>query len=177
MGKPACRILVSACLLGAKVRYNGQSLEIKDKILQIWQKENLLVPFCPEVAGGLTIPRPPAEISGGDGDAVINGTAKVVSIRGEDLSKQFIKGAQKALALCQKHSIKLAILTENSPSCGSTYIYDGTFTGVKIPGQGVTAALLQKHNIRTFSQYQIQDAVGAYCHTPLQNTPLQKHDK
>ena len=153
----AC-ILVSACLLGENVRYNGRSLELRNKTLQIWQEEDLLIPFCPEVAGGLTIPRPPAEIIKGDGHAVIDGTAKVVSIEGTDLNDQFIKGAHKALALCQKHSIKLAILAENSPSCGNNYIYDGTFTGVKIPGQGVTAALLQKHNIRTFSQYQIQEA-------------------
>jgi uncharacterized protein YbbK (DUF523 family) len=161
----AC-ILVSACLLGENVRYNGRSLELRNKTLQIWQEEDLLIPFCPEVAGGLTIPRPPAEIIKGDGHAVIDGTAKVVSIEGADLSERFIKGAHKALVLCQKYSIKLAILAENSPSCGSNYIYDGTFTGVKIPGQGVTAALLQKHNIRTFSQYQTQDAVGAYGNTP-----------
>jgi uncharacterized protein YbbK (DUF523 family) len=151
------KILVSACLLGKRTRYDGGDQRVHSSILEAWEKEGRLLPFCPEVAGGLTIPRPPAEILGGDGYAVLSGETRVISVDGRDLTAEFIAGAQLALSLCHENDIRVAILAESSPSCGVNSSYDGTFSSTKIPGLGVTTALLRQNGIRVYSQFQISD--------------------
>lgn len=149
------KVLVSSCLLGNKVRYNASCLSIPDTDLQWLQSNMKLVTLCPEVSAGLPTPRAPAEIIAGQGQDVLNGSARVVEKDGTDVTAPFIRGAQNALALCQQQQIKYAVLAQGSPSCGSAKIYDGTFTGVKVDGSGVTAALLTGNGVRVFSQHTI----------------------
>jgi len=158
------KILVSACLLGKPVRYNGRGLDVESSILQQWFTEGRIIVCCPEVDGGLPVPRPPAEIAGGDGAAVLAGTAAVMNRHGTDISTAFISGAQQALATCRQHGINIAVLAENSPSCGSGMIYDGRFGGTQISGAGVTTALLRAHGIRVFNQHEIPAAADAMGH-------------
>lgn len=154
------KILVSACLLGAPVRYNGTHAFVEDSVLATWQREGRLVAFCPEQYGGLPTPRPAAEIVGGDGHAVLRRTARVVDQHHQDFTEAFVRGAQGALRLCQQQGIKGAVLKADSPSCGSHSIYDGQFAGNKTPGVGVTTALLQQHGIRVFHEHEIEAAVA-----------------
>ncbi|MBF8744101.1 DUF523 domain-containing protein [Pseudomonas putida] len=151
------KVLVSACLLGQPVRYDGRSSGHPD-LLQRWQGEGRVVPLCPEVAGGLPTPRPPAEIPGGQGGEVLDGTAVVVTVIGEDVSAAFLAGARQALALARKHGIRVAVLKAGSPSCGNRLTYDGTFSGVKVPGEGVTAALLRREGVLVFSELELEQA-------------------
>ncbi|MDE2204803.1 MAG: DUF523 domain-containing protein [Burkholderiaceae bacterium] len=154
------RVLVSACLLGQPVRYDGGTVISEGGILARWQMEGRVVPMCPEMAGGLPVPRPPAEIRGeGGGGAVLRGHARVVEHHGHDVTEAFVRGAQRALAAARAAGVHIAVLTEQSPSCGSTIVYDGTFAGQLQPGEGVTAALLRQHGIRVFSQHQLEEAV------------------
>ena len=147
------RVMISACLAGENVRYNGKPLENVDKRIKKWLEDGRAVLFCSEVEGGLHTPRDPAEIVGvGGGEAVLEGTARVATEQGEDLTDVFLDGARKALAFCREKGIRLALLQERSPSCGSHLIYDGRFQGTRIPGRGVTAALLEQHGIRVFSE-------------------------
>ena len=139
------RYLISACLLGHKVRYDGQDCLLKELLQHLLSDQ--YVSLCPEVSGGLAIPRPPAEIQSGNGQDVLLRHAHVVDINGTDISEAFIQGAYAALDLARRFQVTHAILKANSPSCGSDLIYDGSFTGTKIQGQGVTAALLQQHGI------------------------------
>lgn len=152
------KILVSACLLGNKVRYNAMDVPCESNLLEKWAEEGRLIAFCPEVAGGLPVPRLPVEIQSGDGNAVLAGSSKVLDNQGKDVSANFIAGAEKALAAAQEAGAKIAILKEKSPSCGSSFIYDGTFSSIKIPGQGVAAALLEQNGIRVFSDLEIEEA-------------------
>lgn len=152
------KILVSACLLGRRVRYDGDAKTISSKILSQWQAEGRVVSVCPEVDAGLPTPRLPAEIIAGDGASVLAGSAQVVDHGGENLTEAFLRGASLALQLCQRYAIKVAVLTEHSPSCGSTHIYDGSFSGAKRPGAGVTAVLLRQHGVRVFGQHEIVEA-------------------
>ena len=152
------KILVSACLVGERVRYNGVAMEFDNQILKYWRSKGLVVAICPEVAGGLPVPRPSSEISDGDGRHVLNSHDRIVNINGQDVTKYFLEGAQKTLLLARFHKIKLAVLKEGSPSCGSSYIYDGSFSRIKKPGKGVTAALLEKNDIRVFSEREIAEA-------------------
>ncbi|MGX9419042.1 DUF523 domain-containing protein [Vibrio sp. WJH972] len=149
------KVLVSSCLVGNNVRYNGSCLNISELDLN-WLRTHVdMVVFCPEVSSGLPIPRPPAEIIDGQGGDVIFGAARVVANDGVDVTEPFLAGAKNALKACQNNDIKYAILAEASPSCGSSKIYDGTFGGVKIDGIGVTTALLEREGIKVFSQYTI----------------------
>jgi len=152
------KILVSSCLVGERVRYNGGTIEFDNQILKFWRRNGLVVSICPEVAGGLSVPRPSSEIFYSDGHQVLNGHDRIVNINGQDVTKYFIEGAQKALLLARFHKIKLAILKEGSPSCGSSYIYDGSFSKIKKPGRGVTAALLKENGIRVFNEKEIHEA-------------------
>jgi uncharacterized protein YbbK (DUF523 family) len=146
------KILVSACLLGQNVRYNAVVLSPGSRFLQQLENQDRLVPFCPEVAGGLPVPRLPAEIQGGQGGCVLAGRCQVLNSLGEDVTAPFIEGARQALDLARREQIKAAILKENSPSCGSTFIYNGSFSGKLTPGTGVTTALLERHGIRVYSE-------------------------
>lgn len=152
-------LLVSACLLGDPVRYDGKAKLLAHEGLQQLQRAGLLVAFCPEVAGGLPVPRAAAEILGGDGADVLAGRAGVTTGNGEDVSDCFVAGAERALALCRKYGITSALLTEGSPSCGSSRIYDGSFSRHSIAASGVTTALLRQHGIRVFSQHQVDAAI------------------
>ncbi|WP_095196313.1 DUF523 domain-containing protein [Pseudomonas sp. Irchel 3A7] len=154
------KILVSRCLLGHRVRYDGGASGPFDQ-LQLWLDEGRVVPLCPEVAGGLPTPRAAAEIPGGQGAQVLEGKASVMTAEGEDVSAQFLSGAYQALELVQQHGIRIAILKANSPSCGNLLTYDGTFSGVKVSGEGVTAALLKRNGVQVFSELELADAVQA----------------
>ena len=151
------KILVSRCLLGHRVRYDGGASGPFD-LLEQWIAEGRVVPLCPEVAGGLPTPRAAAEIPGGQGGEVLDGVAAVITTDGEDVSAQFLDGARQALALVQRHGIRVAVLKANSPSCGNLLTYDGTFNGVKVNGEGVTAALLKRHGVQVFSELQLPEA-------------------
>lgn len=155
------KVLISACLLGRRVRYDGKALTVAQETLQQWLEEGRVVSVCPEVDAGLPIPRPPAEIAFGDGASVLVGSSSVVAKTGVDVSDYFLKGAKLALELCREHEIHVAILTEASPSCGSSVIHDGTFSAVKKAGQGVTTALLRQHGVTVFNQYQLEEAQDA----------------
>jgi uncharacterized protein YbbK (DUF523 family) len=154
------KVLVSACLLGQPVRYDGRASG-HPGVLQAWQAAGRVVPLCPEVAGGLPTPRPPAEIPGGQGSAVLDGQAQVLTVTGEDVSDAFLAGAQLALALVRRHGIRVAVLKSGSPSCGNRLTYDGTFSGVKVPGEGVTTALLRREGVLVFSELELDEAQQA----------------
>jgi len=138
-------VLVSACLLGISCRYDGDSCP--DERLQRLAAQGKALPFCPEVLGGLPTPRPPAEIQGGDGSDVLEGRARVVNIEGRDVTAEFLAGAKEALRLAQHWHIREAILKARSPSCGAGQIYDGSFSGRLVEGDGVTAALLRREGL------------------------------
>ncbi|MBD2900597.1 hypothetical protein amrb99_96020 [Actinomadura sp. RB99] len=152
------RILVSSCLVGRPVRYDGAAKPVGGGLFERWRAEGRLVPFCPEVSGGLPVPRPPAEIVGGDGGAVLDGTARVVTEAGADVTAAFLRGARLALAAAERAGARIALLKEGSPSCGSGRVYDGTFSGASVPGTGVTTALLRRDGIRVFGEDEL-DAV------------------
>ncbi len=152
------KILVSSCLLGERVRYDGAGARATSELLDRWRDEGRLVPFCPEVAGGLPVPRPPVEIDGAGGLAVLRGEARVVTRSGDETTTSFLAGARRALRAARDAGAPLAILKDGSPSCGSAYIYDGSFTAVRRPGQGVTTALLEENGVRVFSETQIREA-------------------
>jgi uncharacterized protein YbbK (DUF523 family) len=140
------RILVSSCLLGAPVRYNGEHKAIEHELMETWQREGRLVGICPEMAGGLPTPRPAAEIQ----------ADRVKTKTGEDVTDAFKHGAQAALALAQSRGCRFALLKENSPSCGSSFIGNGSFSGTRIAGAGLTAQLLRQHGIFVFSENEIE---------------------
>jgi len=154
------RILVSACLLGQPVRYDGTGRRSDDRLFQRWREEGRLVAFCPEVRGGLPVPRPAAEISGGLGGDVLDGRASVLTRDGADVTRYFVEGARQALDQACSHGIRIAILKEGSPSCGSGRVFDGTFSGRPVSGDGVTTALLERNGITVFAEDAL-DAVAA----------------
>jgi uncharacterized protein YbbK (DUF523 family) len=146
------KILISACLLGQPVRYDGKGKPLIHPLIERWQGEGRLVSFCPELAGGMSVPRPPAEIEEGmTGEDVLNGRARVLELTGGDVTQAFLDGAHKALNVARQNACAHALLIDGSPSCGSLAIYDGNFAGRKHAGAGVTAALLQRHGISVFA--------------------------
>lgn len=152
-------ILISACLLGRPVRFDGAHKQAHSAVLQRWLDQGRVVPLCPEVAGGLPVPRPAAEIANGAGGAqVLAGGARVLTRAGDDVSAAFIAGARQALALAQAHGIRVAVLKDGSPSCGASTVHDGTFTGTRIAGLGVTATLLREAGVQVFSELQFAEA-------------------
>ncbi len=143
-------ILISACLIGCHCRYDGKT-NLTASLLECLADQPL-IPICPEQLGGLSTPRPPCEIHGGDGEKVLAGSARVLTHDDQDLTKAFVRGARETLYLAQWQKIRLAILKSKSPSCSPDHIYDGTFSHRLVPGQGVTATLLQQHNIDVISE-------------------------
>ena len=137
--------LISACLCGEKCRYDGGSFDYPT--LRQLAEEGVALPYCPEHEGGLPIPRKPCEIVGD----------KVLAADGTDCTAEYTRGAQGALALCKEHGITAAILKDGSPSCGSTRIYDGTHTGVKIPGMGLAARLLHAEGVALYSEVNLPE--------------------
>ena len=118
------------------------------------------MPLCPDVAGGLPTPRPPAEIPGGQGGAVLDGRLPVLTDDGADVTAAFVAGAEIALRLVQQHGLRVAVLKARSPSCGNTHNYDGHFDGTLVAGEGVTAALLKRHGVMVFNETQLAEAAA-----------------
>lgn len=141
------RVLVSACLLGVNCRYNGVPKEDR-AVKELLNREDItLIPVCPEQSGGLPTPRTPSERKG-DG---------VFSSEGEERTETFIRGAQEALRLAKLYGCEAAILKERSPSCGNKEIYDGSFSGTVVPGEGVTAELLQQNGVKVFGESELAE--------------------
>lgn len=144
------KILVSACLMGFQVRYNGsQKAQLADALAR-WQREGRLVIHCPELAAGLPVPRLPAEILHAQGADVMQDRARIVESDGQDVTPHYQLAAWLALRAAQDAGCEAALLTD-----GSQYIYDGTFSGQRKPGSGVAAALLREHGIAVFSDQQL----------------------
>ncbi|KZE46425.1 DUF523 domain-containing protein [Rossellomorea marisflavi] len=150
-------LVVSACLAGMKVRYNGT--DCLEDVIGEMVSSGKAVTVCPEILGGFQTPREPAEIQGGTGEDVLDGTARVLDRSGADVTDQYVAGAAETLAICRKMGATEIVLKENSPSCGSSMIYNGDFSGEKIPGKGVTTALLRRHGIKVWSE---EDAVNKF---------------
>ncbi|MBU5487584.1 DUF523 domain-containing protein [Clostridium sp. MSJ-8] len=136
-------IMISSCLCGVNCKYNGKNNK-NDKCVELL-RENKAICFCPEQLGGLTTPRVPSEIR----------EDRVVSKEGIDVTDNFKRGAKEALKIAQITGIKKAIMKEGSPSCGVHYIYDGTFSGNKIEGMGITTRMFLENNIEVVSEEQI----------------------
>lgn len=150
MEKKKKTILVSACLLGAHVNYCGGHKN--NLAIRALAEKVILIPICPEQLGGLATPRPAAEITGGTGKDVWRGTARVLTVAGEDRTEAFKRGAREVWLLAGVLGAQAALLKARSPSCGHGEVYDGTFSGVKIDGDGVTAAFLHGQNLPVFSE-------------------------
>ncbi|MGQ4914274.1 MAG: DUF523 domain-containing protein [Candidatus Asgardarchaeia archaeon] len=153
------RILVSACLLGVNCKYNGGNNK-NENVLNLIEKY-VLIPVCPEQLGGLSTPREPAEIVGGNGSDVLSKEAKVVTNSGKDITQMFVKGAEETLKIAKLFKAKIAILKDGSPSCGVKHIYDGTFTHRIKSGSGVTASILKKSGMIVISEVEI-DKIKAF---------------
>ncbi|MDU2898833.1 MAG: DUF523 domain-containing protein, partial [Finegoldia magna] len=122
-------VLISACLLGVDCKYNGSNNKLDDEIIHSLKEKYNLIPVCPEIMGGMPTPRNPVEITDG----------KVFDNDGVEFTKEFEKGSEEVVKLAKLYDTTIAILKENSPSCGSNYIYDGTFNHQKIKGMGIAA--------------------------------------
>ncbi|MDR2487667.1 MAG: DUF523 domain-containing protein [Clostridiales Family XIII bacterium] len=149
MKKEMKKILVSECLYGGRtVRYDGVDVPCEDPRFLHWKAEGRLVPICPEVFGGLPTPRPDSQRVGG----------KVMSSQGEDVTAPYEKGAKEALRLAQEHHVACAVMKLDSPSCGSRLVYDGTFSGTKVPGQGLATEYLRGAGIPVFGEDELDKA-------------------
>ena len=140
------KILVSRCLLGEPCRYDGKFKPVPE-VEKLRARGYEIIPVCPEVMGGLSTPRPPAEIQP-DG--------RVVNREGADVTANYRKGAQRTLESAREADCALALLKEKSPSCGNRQVYDGSFTGTLIPGRGVAAGLLEENGIRVLGESEIE---------------------
>lgn len=138
------KIMVSACLLGRNCKYNGGNN--RNEAVLAFLEGHEVIPVCPEVAGGLSVPRSPCEI--------VNGV--VMDQNGVNRNEAFRTGAERCLALAREKGAELAILQSRSPSCGVNEIYDGSFSGRKIPGSGVFAALLRENGVRVLDAEDLQ---------------------
>ncbi len=141
--------LVSACMLGINCNFEGKNCQSPQMFEEF--KKGELFPICPEVLGGLSIPRVPSEIQNGDGKDVLEGKASVVNLQGIDVTDEFMVGAYETLKIAQAVGAKEALLVEKSPSCGCGAIFDGSFTDKLREGDGVTTALLKKNGIKVTS--------------------------
>jgi uncharacterized protein YbbK (DUF523 family) len=155
------RILVSACLIGWPVRYDGGAKTLHHPLLTRWAEEGRLVPICPETAAGLGTPRPATEMeAGASAEAVLAGTATVRDADGGDHGAAFREGARIAVATARVRGCRFALMTEGSPSCGVDLVGDGTFTGRRIAGEGVVTAALRAAGVEVFSANDV-DALAA----------------
>ena len=144
------KLLISACLIGENVRYDGKNNLIKE--LDKLNEEYELISVCPEVLGGMVVPRIPSEI-------VSKSPLKVQNEYGIDTTVFFTDGAMQTLYICQKYNIRKALLKSKSPSCGNLEIYDGNFDGTLVKGQGLTANILTQNNIEVFNENQIGELI------------------
>ena len=134
-------ILISACLLGVNCRYNADRLQVSGDVLKLMEKHTL-IPVCPEVFGGLSTPREPSEIRG----------VRVYAKSGLDVTDNYMRGARETLRLARLYGCRIAVLKERSPSCGAGAVYDGSFCGRLVEGEGVTALLLMNNGIRIYGE-------------------------
>ena len=141
-------ILVSACLLGASCRYDGKAKPVKE-VIALKEKYNL-IPVCAEIMGGLPTPRIPCEIKNG----------RAVNRNGEDKTDEYVRGAEEVLRLARLFGCDTAVLKARSPSCGNGEIYDGSFSGRLISGDGICAELLKANGIKIFNETQISEILG-----------------
>jgi len=146
------KVLVSSCLLGELVRYDASSKHLQHPWLDYLVTKKLVISVCPEVMGGLPVPRPAAEIC----------LDKVINIHQNDVTAEFNYGAEQALTIALKHNLKMAVLKSNSPSCSNHQIYNGSFEGRLIEGMGITTALLVTNRIRVFNELQLDEAQQYY---------------
>lgn len=146
-------ILVSACLLGHKVKFNGEAN--MNELLLKYNERGRFIAVCPECFAMLPVPRPPMEIQGGTGKKVLAGKARIMDETGMDTTNYLLTGADKVLKIAEAYHAHTAILKEGSPSCGVKKIHSGLFDGRKIKGQGVTTALLEKHGLTVYSEKDI----------------------
>ena len=145
--------IISACLCGVNCRYDGKN-NTNERCLKLF-KEGKAVLVCPEQLGGLQTPRDPVELNS-PASQVIDGDGKAISTKGEVMTKQFLDGAYETLKIARMLGSTKAILKEGSPSCGSNFVYDGTFTRNKIEGKGITAYLLEKEGMTVFSDEDLE---------------------
>lgn len=146
-------ILISACLAGFNVRYDGGNArrELAVKLVALGQA----ITVCPEIMGGFQTPRRLAEICGGDGKDVLTGRATVINQAGVDVTARYLAAARQVLQIAQDHGVTVAFLKQKSPACGTHLVYDGHFSGNKVPGMGVTAALLARNGIEVYGDEEL----------------------
>lgn len=149
-------ILVSSCLLGIHAKYDGSVNNLNDLLMKYCYLGKY-IPVCPEQLGGLTTPRKPVELIGGSGSDVFKGRARAENSAREDVTADFLRGAQETLRLTRIFPVKAAILKERSPSCGVHQIYDGGFSHVLRQGSGVTAELLRQNGIPVYSEEDLSE--------------------
>ncbi len=145
------KILTSECLYGGRiVRYDAGDCTETNTIYLKWKEEGRLVPVCPEVFGGLPTPRPDSQRVGN----------KVIACTGPDVTAEYTKGAEEALRLARENDVAFCIMKQESPSCGSKVIFDGTFTDTKIPGQGLAVEYLRDAGFKVFAEEDIDEAAA-----------------
>ncbi|MDD5795480.1 MAG: DUF523 domain-containing protein [Oscillospiraceae bacterium] len=143
------KILVSECLYGGRiVRYDGGDVSEKNPIFLKWKEEGRLIPICPEVFGGLPIPRPDSQRVGN----------RVKTGAGKDVTAEYTKGAEEVLRLAKEYDVAFAVMKQDSSSCGSKYIYDGTFTDTKKEGQGLAVEYLRNAGFKVFAEEDLDEA-------------------
>jgi uncharacterized protein YbbK (DUF523 family) len=143
-------IIVSSCLAGVKCRHDGKSKEAE--LIRKLVHERKAIPLCPEVMGGRPVPRTPCEITGGTADDVLAGSAKVMDKKGNDVTAEIVEGAKIVAAAVKRMNITAVILKTKSPSCGRGKIYDGTFSGKLIDGNGILTAVLLREGIKVYTE-------------------------
>ena len=149
------KVLLSSCLVGVHTQYDGGSGRVDELVALV--KAGKAVFMCPEQSGGLTTPRQPAEIEPGKTAAdVLAGNGRVITITGQDVTREYVNGAREVLAFCQEVGIECAVLAATSPACGSQQTYDGTHSGTLRAGRGVAAELLAQHGIEVYNQHNYQ---------------------
>ncbi len=146
-------LLISACLLGTPCRYDGKSVPLPAAQLAALRENYTLLPVCPESDGGMPTPRVPSERQGG----------RVVNREGEDVTEAFLRGAGYALSVARRENCGACLLKERSPSCGSREIYDGSFTGRLVPGEGVAAQTLREAGIKVFGESETDALLSEYA--------------
>jgi uncharacterized protein YbbK (DUF523 family) len=146
------KILVSACLMGAKVRYDGRDNLLDHPILKRWKQQGKLVMVCPESLGGLPTPRPPAETQ-------CRFPILITTRDGDDVTPEFLAGAEATLKIARQQQVCCALMKSRSPSCGNNQIYDGSFSGNLTYAPGVAADELIRNGIPVFNEYQLEELI------------------
>lgn len=156
------KILVSSCLIGKKCSYDGGHRK-SEPVMELC-RDHGCVDVCPELLGGFAVPREKHELVSGTGADVLEGRATITSESGIDRTREFLSGAAAVLAAAKHAGVRLAILKSKSPSCGKGKVYDGTFTGNLVPGNGVTCELLLRNGIAVFTETEVDAARNELYH-------------